>query len=235
MNPDLAQTDAAAKPNRSRALPILRRAGAVLIAIGVIDIAIGLFQLANRTPSVNLNIFALVAGIFLWRGGLRTASLVRWIAWALLPVTLFMVIAYFVDQPLDLMLTYVRLAPVASVIAAATAVGYCALLIWIVRELGREPVLAARVAAGRPLRDMRIPLALGVAGAVAAAGFMLYLLGGERAQRAEAMAAAKLGPGYRYHTSSVNIVSNKEGTAVTASVAAWNPQTVAIVPVRWKE
>ncbi len=109
------------------------------------------------------------------------------------------------------------------------------LLSWLVRELGRAPVLAAQVAAGRKVRDMRIPIALSVALSLAGVGLMVNLLGGERARRAETMAAQKLGTEYRYHTQSMRIASGSKGTGVSASVAAWNRVAVIDVPVQWQE
>lgn len=130
-------------------------------------------------------------------------------------------------------MTEVRLFPLSVFLSTALTVGYVALLLWLVRELGRGAVLAARVAAGRKLRDMRIPMALGLAGSIVALGLIISLLGGERGQRAEVLAAAKLGAGYRYHVNSMSVVSIGGITAVSASVVAWNANAVLTVPVTW--
>jgi uncharacterized protein YjeT (DUF2065 family) len=234
MNP--AAPAAPVRLDRSLDLPILRRVGTVLIVIGVIDIAAMIYFISNgQSYSSSLNIFALVAGIFIRRGGMRASSLVRWAACATLPAMAFMAIASYAMQPFDLTLTQLRLFPGASFASAALVIGYCALAIWVVRELGREPVLAARAAAGRPLRNMRIPFALGLVGVLVGAGLMMSLLGGKRADRAQAAAAEKLGADYRYHVNSMNIVSNNGATAVSASVVAWNANAVINVPVEWKE
>lgn len=227
---------AAAAPERSSDLPILQRAGKVLVVIGVIDIAVMIYVVANgNSYSSSLNFFALIAGIFLWRGGLRAASVVRWLAWSTLPAMLMMAIATPGLQPWDLTLTELRLFPGTVLVAAALAIGQCGVMVWLVRELGRGELLAARVAAGRPLRDMRIPFALGVAGSLAGLCLMAYLLSGERADRAQMMVAAKLGAGYRYHVNSLNIMYGRGATAVNASVVAWNATSVLNVPVWWRE
>lgn len=208
----------------------------MLIAIGVIDIGAMIYFVSNgQSYSSELNIGALIAGVLLWNGGLRTASFVRWVACATLPATALMGLGFLAMQPLDLTVTEVRLYPGTSFIATAFVIGYTVLLIWLFRELGRGPVLAARAAAGRPLRNMRIPFALGVIGSIAGAMLMVYLLGGARADRAEAMAAEKLGAGYRYHTNSMNVISSNGVTAVTASVVAWDAKSVINVPVYWRE
>lgn len=223
-------------PDRSLDLPILQRVGTVMIAIGVIDICAMIYFVSNgQSYSSSFNIFGLIAGILLRRGGLRTASLVRWLACTMLPATALMGLGFLAMQPSDLTVTEVRLYPGTSFISTAFFIGYAVLLIWLFRELGRAPVLAARAAAGRPLRNMRIPFALGVIGSIAGAMLMVYLLGGARANRAETMAAAKLGAGYRYHTSSMNVITSNGDTAVTALVVAWNEKSVINVPVYWQE
>lgn len=221
-------------PDRTLDRPILQRAGKVLVAIGVIDIVAMIYFVARgQSYSSSLNIFALIAGIFLWRGSLRAASVVRWLGWSTLPVALIVPAVFLARQPWDLTMTEVRLFPGSVFLSTALTVGYMALLLWLVRELGRGPVLAARVAAGRKLRDMRIPLGLGVAGMMVVVGLIVALFGGERAERAEVLAAAKLGVGYRYHVNSIAVVSIGGSTAVSASVVAWNANAVLTVPVTW--
>lgn len=229
-------SSAGAAPDCPLALAILQRVGKVLVIIGIIDIAVMIYAVAHGGwYSSTLNIFALIAGIFLWRGGLRAASIVRWIAWASVPAALTLPIIARALQPLDLTLTELRLSPGAVLLSAALVIGYGGLLVWLIRELGSAPVLAARMAAGRPRRDMRIPFALGVAASLGGLWLMVHVLGGERAGRAQTMAAEKLGAGYRYHTSSMHVFSGSGGTAVNASVVAWNPASIITVQVQWRE
>jgi hypothetical protein len=233
------QPAASAEPvsmDRSRALPILRRVGALLIVIGLLDIATRIYFISGGALFVQFGaIFMVLAGVLLYRGGMRTASLVRWLAWTGLPALVFITIILLAIQPLDLTLTLLRLHPVTMLTSAALAIGYGVLLYWLARQLGRAPILAARIAAQRPLRDMRIPFALGVAAAIGSGALTVNLLGGARAGRAEAMVAEKLGAGYRYHVNALNVISSRSVTVVNASVVAWNPQTVVNVPVHWQE
>ena len=221
-------TPADALPDRSLDLPILQRAGKVLVAIGVIDIAAMIyFVVQGQSYSSSL--------ILLWRGGLRAASAVRWIGWSMVPAALVLPIVFLARQPWDLTITQVRLFPGSAFLSAALTIGYVALLLWLVRELGRGPVLAARVAAGRKLRDMRIPVALGVAGSAIAVVVIALLLSGDRAHRAETMAAAKLGAGYRYHVNSIAVATVGGVSATAAMVVAWNANAVLAVPVTWHD
>lgn len=218
------------------AMLILRRVGHVLIAVGLVKFIMAVYAFAMaHSSSISVDMVVFIFGILLCRGALRAASAVRWIAWLSLPATLLMAPAFLAVQPFDLTLTELRLYPVASLAATTLTVGYAVLALWVIRELGSAPVLEARAAAGRPVRNMRIPLALGLVFCMAAFGFMMQMLGGRPAARAEAIAAAQLGAGYRYHVDKMNWISGGGVTAVNASVVAWNRNAVVNVPVYWKE
>jgi hypothetical protein len=215
---------------------IFKRTGGVLLAVGLVDIAVMVYCIVNRISySSSFNIFAVLAGIFLMRGSLRAASIVRWFSVFMLAAFLMLIAAWPFLQPVDLTLTQVRLTPVASVATVVLVTAVLALLLWLARELGREPVLAARAAAGRKLRDMRIPAAVGVGLVVVMGVFLSVLLGGESASRARALAEQQTGPGFRYHVSSLNIAKNSRGTFVSGVVTAWNQGEVRYVAVRWEE
>jgi hypothetical protein len=217
-------------------LPILKRTGATLLAVGLIDIAILIYCIANGIAySSSINIFAVIAGIFLLRGSLRAASLVRWFAVLMLAGFLTLVVAWPFVQPIGLTLAQVRLSPGFSLAVAAVVALLLVLLFWISRELGREPVQAARAAAGRKVRDMRIPAAIGVALVLLMGAFLSILLRGETAARARSVAEQQLGPGYRYHVSSLKISKRSDGTFVAGVVTAWNDKEIRKVPVHWKE
>ena len=216
--------------------PILKRVGAVLLAIGLIDIAVMIYCIANGVSySSSFNIFAVVAGIFLLRGSLRAASIVRWFAVFMLSGFVALLIAWPLMQPVGLTLTQIRLNPGTSIATFAFLAFVLGLLFWLARELGREPVLAARASAGRKPRDMRIPAAAGVGMVIVMIIFMTLLLGGETADRAKSMAEQQVGPGYRFHVSALNIATNNQGTSVSGVVTAWNDNEIRTVPVHWVE
>jgi hypothetical protein len=58
---------------------ILRRVGGVLVAIGLVDIAWMIYCIVHGISyRSSLNLFAVIAGVLLLRGSLRTAANVRW-------------------------------------------------------------------------------------------------------------------------------------------------------------
>ncbi|MDR7304938.1 hypothetical protein [Rhodoferax saidenbachensis] len=216
--------------------PILKRVGAVLLVVGLIDIAVMIYCIANRISySSSFNIFAVIAGIFLLCGSLRAASLVRWFAVFMLAAFVALLIAWPFMQPFALTLTQFRLNPGTSFATFTFMVFVLGLLVWLFRELGREPVMAARASAGRKQRDMRIPAAAGVGLVIVMGTFMALLLGGESADRAKSIAEQQVGPGYRLHVSSLNIAKNNKGTFVSGVVTAWKDNEILDLPVHWEE
>ncbi|GGC66018.1 hypothetical protein [Undibacterium terreum] len=222
--------------DRSSDFPILWNVGRVLVIIGVIDIAAMIYCIANGVSyASSLNIFALIAGIFLLRGSLRAASIVRWWIIFALPAMVVFSIVSPLSQPLGLTLVQMRLAPASYFGQLSLSIAVCALMFWVIRQLGRPPVLAARLASGRPQRDIRIPLALGTVIAIGGAGLVVMLLGGQSAAHASSLVAEQMGAHYRYYTNSISIVRNSDGTQISASVIAWNEKEVINVPVQWSE
>jgi len=217
-------------------IPILRRTGLVLVAVGLLDIAVMVYCIANGfSYSSSFNVFAVIAGIFLLRGSLRAASIVRWVAVFMLAGFLTLLVAWPFMQPIDLTLTEVRLQPLSAAVAVGVMTSVFALLLWLFRELGGTPVLEAHAAADRKVRDMRMPAAAGVGLVAALTAAMVQLLGGESASRAQAMAEQQLGSTYRYHVSSLKIAKNSQGTFIAGVVTAWNAEEVRHVPVKWEE
>ena len=63
----------------------------------------------------------------------------------------------------------------------------------------------------------------------------VLLLGSEWADRAKVMAAQQVGPGYRFHVSSLNIARSNQTTSVSGVVIAWNDNEILHLPVQWEE
>jgi hypothetical protein len=215
---------------------VLRRTGVVLLVVGLLDIGVLIYCIANGISySSSFNIFAVIAGVFLLRGSLRAASVVRWLSVFMLAAFLMLIVAWPFVQPWDLTVTEVRLSPWSASGTIALVALVLGLLAWLYFQLGSTPVLATRAAAGRPNRDMRIPAVVGVALVVVLTVFLSVFLGGESGSKAKSIAAQQLGEGYRYHVSSLNIQMNNRGKFVSSVVTAWNDKEIRNIPVRWEE
>jgi hypothetical protein len=215
---------------------ILKRVGAVLVVIGLIDIAVMIYCIVNRISySSSFNIFSVIAGMLLMRGGLKTAVAVRWFVTIMLSSFVTLLLAWPIIQPLGLTITQIRLNAGGFTAGMAFIALVLGLLFWVIRELGREPIRAARDATGLKRRDMRLPLALGI-GFVVVGGIVVHVfLGGESGERAKSMAEKEVGPGYTLHVSSLRIVESQRAKSVSGVVTAWNDKEIREIPVHWEE
>jgi hypothetical protein len=138
-------------------------------------------------------------------------------------------------QPLGLTLTQIRLHPGAFSTAMVLVAFVLGLLLWFARELGREPIQAARASAGLKQRDMRIPAAIGVGLVVVIVVVFAFLLHSGYAERAKVMAKQQVGLGYQLHVNSLNVDTDSQRTVVSGVVIAWNEKEIRYVQVHWEE
>lgn len=221
---------------QSEHLPILQKTGEALIALGLIDIAAMIYCVATGVSySSSLNIFAVIAGVFLLRGSLRAVGFVRWFSVFLLAGACGLVLSWPLAQPPSLTLAQVRLNPLATAASIALLVVVMTFLFWVQHQLGQPLVLSALRAAGRKARDMRVAAAVGFGIVALLVAVIPFALSGESGTKAKAMAQEQLGTSYQYHVSSLNVSTGSQGKFVRATVTAWNEQEVRIVPVQWKE
>jgi hypothetical protein len=232
---------AAADKGPAAARALLRDAAKGLLAIGAINVALSLaMYFASPANMFTFNFGLLLGAAMLWSCNLRAASLVRWFACAYLGIVIYWLFVLG-RQPPDLTLSYLRLYPLQVLAITAIEVLTWIACLGLARQLGRDALMQARAAAGKRRRDMRIPFALGCIGAIVGIAFFSYLLSGPRLERAETLARQSTGPGYRYYTEGMRIVANAPAASggtekqVTATVAAWNKDTVYHIPVAWRE
>lgn len=193
--------------------------------------------MSSTSYSSSLNIFAVIAGIFLLRGSLRAASVVRSFALFFAAAFVAVLVISPLIQPLDLTLTQARLNPGGFATLALFLVLVLGLFVWVARELGSPPVREAQARSAKPLTPRRtmIPVGVGVALALLVATVSALVQRSESGSRAMQDARTKLGESYRYHVSSLNYNSSGGVTRVSGAVTAWKADTVQIVPFEWRE
>jgi len=215
---------------------ILKRTGLVLLIVGLLDISLMVYCVSiGISYSSSFNIFAAIAGVYLMRGSLRAAVLVRWYSMFMLAVFASFILATPFWQPFDLTLTQLRLSPWKAVGMFSLVAFVLGLLAWLYTQLGSESIRKALDAAGRTSRDMRIPAVLGVGLVVVGTICMSVILHGESASKALSIAARQLGPEYHYHLNSLRISTNRRGKFVSGEVTAWDSREIVRIPVRWEE
>lgn len=217
-------------------MPILKKVGKVLIAVGLVDIGVMIYCIANGISySSSLNIFAVIAGIFLMRGSLRAVAIVTWFATFLLSGFICVTMLWPFFQPIDLTFLQLKLNPASFLTSLAIGILLLGLLYWVVRELRQESVLDARMRSGAKISSPRIPAVAGVVLVVALLITLKLFLNGDTAQRVKQMAAKELGPGFKYNVNSINIMQNSQGKFVSATVTAYNEKEIRVIPVKWEE
>jgi hypothetical protein len=215
---------------------ILRRAGFVLVAVGLVDIGWMIYCIVNGISySSSLNIFAVIAGILLIRGGLRTAGIIRWLATLFVSAFAALVVIFPLLQPVGLTLAEIRFNTVGVITSVFFAVVIIAALYWVAGELGREPILVAREGAGLKRGSARVPVFCGIGAVVVGSVALVVFLGGESADRAKREASVQVGPGFALHVTSLMINESGRHKSVSAVVAAWNDKEVRDISVHWEE
>ncbi len=133
---------------------ILNRVGIVLIVVGILDIAYMAYcisQSQDQSYSSSLNILAVVAGVFLLRGNLRSVSIVTWYAAftiAKFVSTIFILLPF--SKPAELWATEFRLDPVGLSVSLLVKTAEIALLFWVYTQLRAAPVVSASLKSGHP-------------------------------------------------------------------------------------
>ena len=223
----------------SQHLAILKRVGIVLIVVGLIDICVMIYCILHEISySSSFNFFAVIAGLLLVRGSLRTAKVVRWYLVFQLAVLLPAICLIPFIASWDLTLTYLRLNPTLlktiCAIAVVMAVFFYALF-WVVRELGRQPVQSAFVEVGLSRSSTRTPVLVGFGMVLFLAGMFAYLMNGSWAQHAKELAKKQTGTGYNFFVSSLHSSGGPGQRKVSAGVVAWNHSEIREIDVDWKD
>lgn len=220
----------------TRHLPILRRAGAVLLAVGLLDLAALAYSFVQGIAYVSgFNLFGVVAGAFLLRGSLQAALVVRWLAVWMLTALLSTVFVWPFLQPFSLTFAQLRLGMGPEPVSVGLGMLVAALLGWLVWQMGREPVRAARATRNLKPWSMTPPVLAGVVLVVGLAVVVTVLRSGEAAANARMLAAQRVPSDYRLHVRSVKKISGPQGTLITANVTAWTDSDIKNVPVQWQE
>jgi len=209
----------------------LKRVGAVLVLVGMADVAYMAYCIGTgKSYSSGLNIFAVIAGVFLWRGHLGAAHLVTRFAALLLTGSIgtLLFLAPLL-RPIDLWATQLRLNPTASILGFVMAVAMLVLLAWTYRELRSAPIIQALRSEGRSTAAPRSAMVIGAILPLVMAIFFHFTLGGEIGAKAIVLAKAQYGDRYKYSPTSIS----QGGDHVRATVAAYNDHEIKEVTVEW--
>jgi len=207
-----------------------KKAGMVLLVIGIIDIAVMAYCISNEISySSSFNIFAVIAGIFLIKGSVKTARVVRWFSAFFIITFVVMIFLYPVIMPLELLVTRAKLNTASMLGSFSFSIIFMGVLLWLYKELSVPVALAKYESAGyktgRPKSALFAVLGLIVFGG----SLFALIMHGESADKAKTLAKEQLGESYEYHISSIRISGGK-GSAV---VVAYNSNEIKNINVNW--
>lgn len=210
---------------------IMKRVGKVLIIVGLIDIGFMVYCIVSgRGYSSSLNIFAVIAGVFLWRGSLRAARLVaRYAAFGLAAGVGACLFLMPFMRPAGLWAAEFNLQPVATLLSVVMVAVLLALLAWSYRELRAPTVIAALVEAGEDSRPPTRYFAIGAALPLVLAVVFHFTLSGAMGAKAIGLAKLKYGDTYQYSPTSIR----QGGNHTQVSLEAYNAYEIRSVSVDW--
>jgi hypothetical protein len=220
---------------------ILKKVGTVLILVGLFDIAFMVYCIANQTSySSSFNIFAVIAGILLYRGGLKTTKVVTFFSAFLLTGMGGFIIIFPLFIPPDLLLTQIKINPLSAVGYSLFAIFCLLFLIWVLKSLMSPAIYEAMDNNGINRKSFfsrpRSGAICGILLLAILGGTLPLLLKGETAEMAKIEAQKKVGDGYKFAVSTININSNFNGkTHVYAIVTAYNDIEIKQVEVQFEK
>ncbi len=210
---------------------ILRRVGLVLLAVGIADFAFMVYCIMNnQNYSSSLNLFAVVAAIFLIRGGLKTARLVTWFsAFMLTGLIGAMLLIVPFQKPLGLWAIEFQLNASGAIASVILSVAALALLAWVYMQLRSPAVVAAREEAGQTAEPPKLAFAMGAVLALALGVIMHFTLNGDAGAKAIALAKTQHGSNFDYQVTAMRWANNH----VSATLTAYNASEIKSVQVEW--
>ncbi|WP_049722560.1 hypothetical protein [Gilvimarinus polysaccharolyticus] len=207
-----------------------RKAGIALLIIGIIDVGVMAYCIANKISySSSFNIFAVVAGIFLIRGGIKTARAVRWFSVFLAVAFIGLLLVTPFTTPFGLLLIQLKLNALSIVGSFGFGFVLIAVLIWVHLQLSTPESLSLLAQSGYKTGKPKSAYIAGGVLLVLAVGLSAGLLNGESAQKAKELAQEQLGPGFQYHVSNMST----SGNSGRASVTAYTDKEIHSVQVQW--
>ncbi len=204
--------------------------GAVLLVIGLFDIGIMAYCIVNKVAySSSLNIFAVIAGILLIRGSVKTARYTRWFIAFLLTGIIGLLLVFPLVMPFDLLVVHIKAASTIALLSLLIAFIFLGVLLWVYRNLSLEPCLLALEQGGFSREKPKSAFVAGIIILILAVGLTHTLRNGETAKKAIELAQRKIDGDYQFFVSSMS-TRNDSGNAI---VKAYNSNEVHEIKVHW--
>lgn len=207
-----------------------KKAGIALAVVGVIDILVFVYCIINQISySSSFNIFALLAGIFLIKGGVKTARVVRWFSAFFVVGFIGVLIFIPINTPISLLIAQLHVQPMLIVGPYLIGIPFIYLLYWVHKQLSTPESLQVLADAGYKTGKPKSAIFAGVGLVVILFVSLTLMLNSESGTKAKQLAEEQTGPGYQYHVTQMSLSGGKGSALVTA----YNNNEIKNVVVRW--
>jgi len=207
-----------------------RKAGIALAIVGVIDILVFAYCIANQVSySSSFNIFALLAGIFLIKGGVKTARIVRWFSAFFVVGFIGILIFIPINTPFSLLVAQLNVQPMLAIGPYIFGLPFIFLLYWVHKQLSSSESLSLLSEAGYKTGKPISAIVAGVALVLIVTVALTVMLNSASGAKAIELAKEQTGPDYKYHVTQMSMT----GYGGSAVVTAYNNNEIKNVMVRW--
>ncbi|KXZ69015.1 hypothetical protein [Acinetobacter venetianus] len=207
-----------------------KKVGITLLVIGGVDILVMIYCIINEIGYSSIfNIFSLIAGIFLIKGSIKTARIVRWSSVFFFIMIIGAVVGISLIMPFDLLKLQIKLNAWSAVGLFLFLLIFLSLMIWIYRQLSTADALRLFARAGYKIDR---PLSAYLSGAfvlIVMIGMSTLIGGSESGKKAKELAQQQLGNGFQYYVSSIS----SSGNSGQANVIAYSHKEIRKVQVNW--
>jgi hypothetical protein len=207
-----------------------KKAGIVLAIVGAIDILIFVYCIINKINySSSFNIFSLLAGIFLIKGGVKSAMVVRWFSTFFMVGFIGLLIFIPINTPLSLLVAQLHVQPMLTIGPYLFGIPLIYLLYWVYKQLSSPNSLQLLADDGYKTGKPKSAVFAGIGLVLILFVTLTLMLKGESGLKAKQLAQEQTGPGYQYHVTQMSLSGGK-GSAV---VTAYNNSEIKNVVVEW--
>lgn len=207
-----------------------RKVGYALIVVGILDIGLMIWAISNeQSYSSSLNIFAVIAGIFLIKGSVKTARIVRWISSFSLIAFGALLVIYPLMMPIDLLIVQFKLNTSNILLSLLLSSALLGFIFWVYKQLSNQESLSSLEAAGYKTGKPKSALYVVVGILILGLAMVIPAFTGESATKALMLAKEQYGPDYKYHLTNLNF----SGDQINAIIIAYNNESVQNVKVGW--
>jgi hypothetical protein len=221
---------------------VLRRVGIVLIIVGMLDIGWMIYVISSgQSYASSFNIFAVIAGVLLYRQSLRTARVVTSFSAFLFTGFVGLLLISPSIVPIALIRTFLRITPTVSLISwSVLSIGLLVMLWWVHKSLASPSVQEAIRSAGqtgtRFWSQPRAAFWFGAALPVGLAVIIMLTKHSDTALEAVKRANEEKGPSYHYFLSALSSSwTSVSGTHVRATVLAYTDSEIQTIRLEWRE